>query len=176
MLKNKYHLFCFLFILFLSMQSTLAFGTLDTAKVGIQVNLSESNNATFIIKTSNPTGGELIVTLIPLNFTNIKNNNSFSFSLNSMEYKLKSGESEETLISIPNIKAGKYEGKIKVVFEKEGIKQKTSLNSVIHINAFGKKEENLMWAFIPAVIILLVIGIVILISKTKKFNQLKGGY
>ena len=135
------------------MQSITAFGTLNTAKIGMQVNLSETNTAVFTIKTTNPTDEILFVTLIPSNFIEINTDKIIDFNIQIQEYELQPSQSKETIIEIQDVKQGQYEGTIKVMFEKQGIKQKTSLNSVIQINAFGGEEDINLIGYVIKIII-----------------------
>jgi PBP1b-binding outer membrane lipoprotein LpoB len=131
-----------LILLAVLISSCSALGTLHTAKVGKQVNLTESNKVDFTLKVSNNLDQEIDVVFTPSNFTNLLDNRDYRLIEEyTKNYTLKPMESREFGFSLTIDSSGEYEGTISVTFRKPESKQYTTLNSIIQLNAFGEVEK-----------------------------------
>jgi len=125
------------FFIILLVQQVHSFGILETPRIGLKLNLTETDSIKTTIKTHNPTNDTINVTLIPPDFIDIETKAKLDpiIMINPSEYVLKPNESMASEVNLTLSRAGKYEGEITVIFQKA--EQKTALNSVVQINAFG---------------------------------------
>lgn len=130
-------------IFLLSMVS--AYGDLKTANIGKSVNLNETNQAELLIKTHNPTEDIISVNLEKKEFIDITTEETLNLEINieNPSYSLNPGEDGESKVIITNLQEGHIKGEIGVTFSKEGVEQKTTLNSVIKLNV---KNSSPWWS------------------------------
>jgi hypothetical protein len=112
-----------------------AMGTLDTARVGFVLNITESNILEFDLQSTNEDNYTIQVNVIPKNLTNIENNQDYNFllSITNSSYLLEPNNKVKSHIVLKINKLGKYEGDYLVEYSELNSSKKVGLNAHIQI-------------------------------------------
>ncbi|MFH1211665.1 MAG: hypothetical protein V1659_01930 [Candidatus Woesearchaeota archaeon] len=170
---NKKHkpvlFFMLIAILLLFIPLVFSMGRLDTARIGLKVNLSESSKAESYFQVSNPSNESINVSIEEQGFTDLKKNKeteNIILEFDRDKYKsfvLEPGELIKIPFEVGILKCGLYEGNIKFSFKTKESKTIAGLNSVVQINAACQKESPALYLVIAGtVFIILIVGFILL--------------
>lgn len=149
-----------------------AFGYLETPRIGLEINLTENYIINNNISIYNPLNESLKVFLTSDNLINIETNESLKIDLQIDNFILNAYERKAIPFYIEINNSGKYEGKIKVSFSKITSNNTITLNSIIQVLAYNKKNKfknNYNLILIMTILIILALLAILF------FILLKGG-
>lgn len=145
-----------------------SYGSLDTARIGLKLNLSETDRVSSFISVSNPDNFSINYSLTPSEgFDNIYFDNNPDLNLITGQIEPNSTKRHNFTIVID--KKGNYEWFVTATFENGPYRN--SLKSIIQVKAEKNNKDLYIYIIIALSIFLLILTILIIIKRKNLYNQ-----
>jgi len=159
-----------LLLIVLAMHMASAAGRLDTARIGLQINLSEQDTLGSSFQVSNPDDETVNVSIQALGFYDInkdKKTDVLSLEFDNSSFLLLPDETRTIPFIVTAKECGQFEQNVKFVFASKESNTLTGLNSVLQVNVLCKEKTSHIWSviIIIAVIVLIVLAFVLFKKK-----------
>ena len=145
-----------------------SYGSLDTARIGLKLNLSETDRVSSFISVSNPDNFSINYSLTPsVEFDNIYFDNNPD--LKSIVGQIGSNSTKKHNFTIVIDKKGNYEWFVTATFENGPYRN--SLKSIIQVKAEKSSKDLFIYIIMALSFLILILVVLIIIKKKSLYTQ-----